>query len=86
MKIVDWKKGPLKTYLPLLSYLTLFCLPALPGDYYNDRSFSGGSHGPTETQTPRKGKVIIPQWSPLLYFLLLCVYALTLYFKQLYFY
>lgn len=83
---MDWKKGPLKTYLPLLSYLTLFCLPALPGDYYNDRSFSGGSHGPTETQTPRKGKVIILQWSPLLYFLLLRVYALTLYFKQLYFY
>uniref|UniRef100_A0A8B9MTF7 DUF4587 domain-containing protein n=1 Tax=Accipiter nisus TaxID=211598 RepID=A0A8B9MTF7_9AVES len=42
-------------YLPFLSFLTCFFLPTLPGDYYNDRSFNGGSPGTTETQGPRKG-------------------------------
>ncbi|XP_069638351.1 uncharacterized protein C21orf58 homolog isoform X1 [Haliaeetus albicilla] len=42
-------------YLPFLSFLTWFFLPTLPGDYYNDRSFSGRSPGTTETQGPRKG-------------------------------
>lgn len=68
MKIVEWKKGALKTYLHLLSYFICSHLPALSEDYYNDRSFSGGSCGPAKIQTPRKGKLIIPQWSPLLCF------------------
>jgi len=68
MKIVEWKKEGLRTHLHLLSYLMCSCLPALSEEYYNDRSFNGGSCGPAKIQTPRKGKLIVLQWSPLLCF------------------